>query len=114
MLTISPAGLGNVNARSMSRWSADPVIMRDMDRALTKNPTTADTCTMRHFDGPFNVDRTYSQATRSWSGSWAPDHGGHRGPPPGRSVAITPAGGVREIGTLPAGRGHPGSATTGK
>ena len=42
MLTIQPAGLGNVNARSMSRWSTHPMIMRDMDRALTMNPAMVD------------------------------------------------------------------------
>ena len=82
MLTNPSAGLGNVNARSMSRWSTRSVIMRDMDRASTMNPTVADMDDMPHW-----VDR--SIWTRTLDAGDAVDY--RRSGPPGRHERPTGA-----------------------
>ena len=64
MLTNQPAGLGNVNARSMSRWSTHPMIMRDMDRTVTMNPTMVDMRNMPHW-----VDRSMWTETLDATGT---------------------------------------------
>ena len=64
MLTNPSAGLGNVNARSMSRWSTHPMIMHDMDRASTMNPTTVDMRNTPHW-----VDRSVWTETLGAAGA---------------------------------------------